>query len=232
MKKIGLIIFVVALLVGVVFANFFSWGKASGKFFNVSVDFGAAKGSGNIGSEQRDIAGFSKIDASGIFQVEIVAQKDFAVEVEADDNLLQYVKTEVRGDTLEISLEKRVKTSNPLRVRISAPNIDGIEASGVVRVSVADLKNSELAVNTSGASKIKLAGETGVLIVDVSGASNVEAGELSAANANIDASGASQVNVNVSGELVADASGASRISYTGNAKVSKSTSGASSVSQR
>src|SRR5690606_5858723 len=108
---------------------------------------GTEKGSGNIGSEIRDIAGFSKIDASGVFQVEVVAQKDFAVEVEADDNLLQYIRTEVRGDTLEISMEKRVKTSNPLKIKISAPNIDGIEASGVARVSVSELKNSELAVN-------------------------------------------------------------------------------------
>ena len=76
------------------------------------------------------------------------------------------------------------------------------------------------------------AGETGNLIVDVSGASQLDLSGLSAATANIDASGASKVNVNVANELIADASGASRITYAGSPKVSKSTSGASSVSQR
>ena len=37
MKKIGFIIFIVAIIIGVTFANLFSWGKASANFFNFSV---------------------------------------------------------------------------------------------------------------------------------------------------------------------------------------------------
>lgn len=232
MKKIGFIIFVVALLIGVVFANFFSWGKATQDIFSFKINFGAEKGSGNMASEVREIADFRKVDVGGVFQVEITAQKDFHVEIEADDNLLQYVKTEVSGGELEISMDKRVKTHNPIRVRISAPNIDGVEASGASKVNLTNLKNAELSVDSSGASKFSVAGETGNLIIDVSGASQIDAGGLSAATANIDASGASHVNVNVASELIADASGASRITYIGAPKVSKSTSGASSVSQK
>ena len=161
-----------------------------------------------------------------------MSQSEFSVEVEADDNLLQYIRTEVRDGRLEISLSRSVKTGNPMRVRISAPNIDRVEASGASRVNVSNLKNSEIALDTSGASKINLSGETSKLIVDVSGASNIDAGSLSAGTAIIDASGASKISVNVISELVADASGASRITYAGSPSVNKSTSGASSVSQK
>ena len=40
MKKIGIIIFIIALILGVAFANFFSWGKTSARIFNFSINFG------------------------------------------------------------------------------------------------------------------------------------------------------------------------------------------------
>ena len=233
MKKIGLIVFALAVIVGVVIANFFSWGKATSEVFNFQLNIGKEKGSGRMATEVRELRDFSSIDVSSIFQVEITSQSEFHVEVEADDNLLQYIQTEVRGGELHISLDKGVKSKNPLRVRIGAPNIDRIEASGASKVFVSNLNNSKVEVDTSGASKIELSGETSQLIVDVSGASHINAAELKAVNATVDASGASRVNLSVSGELRSEASGASNISYAGNpANVIKHTSGASSISQR
>jgi hypothetical protein len=232
MKKIGFIIFALAIMVGVIFANFFSWGKAEGKVFNFPVSFGAEKGSGKMTTEVRDLTDFTSVDVGGVFQVEVTAQKDFAVEVEADDNLLQFIKTEVRSGQLEISMDKKVSTKNPIRIRISAPNIEGIEASGVSHVTVTNLKNSDFSVDTSGASKLKLSGEASNLTVEVSGASEINAEDLIAVSASVDASGASRVNLNVTGQLKSEASGASNITYIGTPSVSKKTSGASSVSQR
>lgn len=229
MKKIGIIIFIVALILGVTFANFFSWGKTSARVFNFSVNFGGVKGSGNVVSEKRDVADFKAIEVGGIFDVEVVAQKDFSVEVEADDNIMQFVKTEVRNGTLEISTDKKVSTKN-LRIRISAPDIDNLDVSGVAKVSLANLKNDSLKVETSGASKVKVDGETRNFDADLSGASRVDAESLRAENANVDGSGASNASVNVFGDLKADLSGASKVTYVGNPKnLEKSTSGASSV---
>lgn len=230
MKKIAFIIFIVALIIGVTFGNLFSWGKASAKFFNFSVNFGGVKGSGNTQNEKRNVANFNAIEVGGIFEVEVVAQKDFSVEVEADDNLLQYIKTEVNGNTLEISTEKRISPKGPIRVRISAPDIEELQVSGVSKVSLTNLKNSSLKVDASGASKIKVDGETRNLDVDLSGACRLDAENLKTENADIDGSGASNASVNVSGDLKADLSGASKVTYLGNPKnLDKSTSGASSV---
>src|SRR5215217_2537952 len=173
MKKVGIIIFIVALILGVTFANFFSWGKASARIFNFSVNFGGVQGSGNKQTEKRNAADFNAIEVGGIFEVEVVAQKDFSVEVEADDNLLQYIKTEVRGGTLEISSEKRISPKGPIRIRISAPNIENLQVSGVSKLSLTNVKNDSLKVDASGASKIKVDGETGNLEVELSGASRL-----------------------------------------------------------
>ncbi|HEY0460546.1 MAG TPA: head GIN domain-containing protein [Pyrinomonadaceae bacterium] len=230
MKKIGFIIFIVAIIIGVTFANFFSWGKTEAKFFNFSVNFGGIQGSGNTVNEKRDAADFNAVEVGGVFEVEIVAQKDFSVEVVADDNLLQYIKTEVNGDTLEISSVKSISPKSAIRVRIGAPNIENLQVSGVSKVSLANLKNDTLKVDASGASKIKVDGETKNLEVELSGASRLDAENLKSENVNVDGSGASNAAVNVSGDLRADLSGASKVTYTGNPRnLEKSTSGASSV---
>lgn len=230
MKKIGIIVFVVAVLVGVIFANFMSFGKMqTAGLFNFSFKR-SVKGSGNVAVEKRDVKDFRSLDVSGIIQVEVTVQKDFAVEVEADDNLLQYIRTEVRNGVLELSTKKTFKTSNPIRVRISAPDLEEVEASGATRVSVSGLKNAKFVIDTSGASSITAAGETSELVVDVSGASKIDASELSAGKAAVDSSGASSVTVNAVGELKVDASGASSVKYAGSPQnIEKRTSGASKV---
>ncbi len=230
MKKIGIIIFIIAAIIGITFANFFSWGKTSAKIFNFSVNFGGVQGSGNVQTEKRNIADFKAIEVGGVFEVEVVAQKDFSVEVEADDNLLQYIKTEVNGDTLEIKTTKRFSSKNPIRVRISAPNIENLEVSGVSKLSLANVKNDSLKVDASGSSKITIDGETKDLDIELSGASRLDAENLKSENVRVDASGASNANVSVTGDLKVDLSGASKVTYSGNPKnLEKSTSGASSV---
>lgn len=233
MKKIGFIVFLFALIGGLVAANSTSFGKIGGNFFNFSLKVGSEKGSGRMASEVRPLTEFHAIDVGGTFEVEIVAQRDFSVEVEADDNLLPLITTEVRRGVLRIKTERKLSTENPLKIRISAPDIDALDVSGAARLSLTSLKNAGIAIDSSGASKIKIEGETAKLSVDVSGASQVDAEELKADNAVIDASGASHVDVNVKGELRTDASGASRISYTGTpTNVVTKKSGASSVMQK
>jgi hypothetical protein len=229
MKKIGIIIFIAAIALGVTVANLFSFGKTSAKFFNVSIGRGVS-GSGNVVSEKRAAADFRAIEVGGVFEVEVVAQKEFSVEIEADDNILQFIRTEVKGGTLEISSTERFSTRNPIRVRISAPDIERLDVSGASKINLSELKNESLHVDASGASKIKVEGQTGDLEIKMSGASRLEAENLKSVNVEVDSSGASSASVFVSGDLKADLSGASSVTYSGNPQnMEKKTSGASSI---
>ncbi len=231
MKKFGFLIFIAAIIVGVSVAGLFSIGRASRPFFNFS--FGkATKGSGNISTERRNVSEFKGIDVSGIFEVEVTAQKDLAVEVEADDNLIPLIKTEVRGGVLYIKAERRISSEHGVKVRVSAPDISDIDASGASKVTAAGLNNEQIQVHSSGASKINLSGSTASVNIDVSGASSIDAEGLKAETADVEASGASCVSVFASGELRSHASGASKILYSGSPRVEKSVSGASSIREK
>src|SRR5688572_29666659 len=112
MKKIGLIVFIAALTIGSILAANFSFGS-----FQI-IKFGKVKGSGTVKSETRDVAGFKAIKVRGAVNVEVSVQKDFSVSVEADDNLLENIKTEINGETLEIYSEGKISTRSKINVKI------------------------------------------------------------------------------------------------------------------
>ena len=233
MKKIGILIFAAALVIGLVVSNMFSFGRSAGRWFNFTMNCGSVRGSGNLVNDSRDLSGFNAVDVGGVFQVEISAQKDFSVEVAADDNILPLISTSVEDGVLRIESEGKISPTKPIVIRISAPDIEKLDVSGVANVNLRGLKNSELAIDASGASKVKIAGETGKLTIDVSGATRIDADDLLAVDATIGASGASKVGVNVTGELRTEASGASSIVYSGTPQnVVRSTHGGSRVTQK
>lgn len=231
MKKIKVIIFVAAIIIGLLFA------KAFGTVLGVNLPgikfFSYIKGSGIVKTEKRDLAPFKQIDVSGAIEVEITSQKEFNVDVQTDDNLLEYVRTEVSGDTLKIYTKGFLKRQNPVKVFISLPELTGAEVSGASKITANNIKTETLTLDLSGASKILVNGEAANLNIDASGASKIDAENLQVANADIDLSGATRVVVNATEELKADASGASKILYVGQPKnIFKDTSGAAKVSQK
>ncbi len=233
MKKIGIVVFIVAVMIGVVFANFLSFGKVETSFFNGFSFKRGVKGSGNLVSEARQLPAFNGIKVGGVFEVEYTPGPEHGVQIEADDNLLPLISTEVRDGMLVIRTEKSIKSSRRIAVKVTAPNIERIDAGGVAKVLAMSINNAKLTIDISGASKVSVGGETTDLTVDVSGASKTDAEQLRAVNANVDSSGASKVVVNVTGQLKADASGASRITYVGSpANVDKRSSGAGKVSPK
>ena len=229
MKKIGLLIFISALVIGSIFANSMDFGRFSiGNMF-----FSRVEGSGVLKTEKREVSGFSKIDGSGAINVEIVIQNDFNVEVEADDNLLEYIKTEVSGDTLKIYSEGRLSRKNPVNVKIGMPTIEGLEINGASKGSVLNVKSDELFVKANGASKITVVGEVKNLESRINGASSVDAENLKSENVAIKVNGASRATVFATNQLKARANGASRITYVGEpTSIDKQSNGASSISSK
>ena len=225
MKKLGLLIFVFALSIGLAFSTNCSFGGFK--------DFGGIQGSGTSKIETRNVSDFEKIDASGAINIEVFVQKDFSVEVQADDNLLANIKTEVSGDTLKIYSEDRISPKTRINVRISMPEIEGLEVSGASNGNVSNVKADSLELKASGASKIKIDGIANNLEADASGASTIDAGNLKVEDADVNASGASSATVSANNDLKVDASGASKISYSGEPKnVKQNSSGASSVTKK
>ena len=91
----------------------------------------------------------------------------------------------------------------------------------------------DLTLDVSGASRVSLIGDGDDLRANVSGASNVDLAGFLVWDADLEASGASQMDVYVAGRLDAEASGASRIYYAGDRTLGRiETSGAGVIRPR
>ncbi len=232
MKKIGFIIFVTALVAGIVIANFTSIGSDVVRAPFSFILGSHIHGSGNLVTEKRKTGDFKAVDVGGNLNIEIVQSEKVSVTVEADDNILPAIKTEVYDGVLRIWSESKYKTSHSVAIRISAPSVEEIETSGVARATFTGINNESIRVNSSGASKVSLSGSINSLEVEMSGASKIYASKLKAERASIDGSGASSAEVEVVSYLSANLSGASGVSYKGDpAEIKKSVSGAANVSK-
>ena len=227
MKKVGLSVFAIAFfgsLAAVWAITGITYAVPSFNFFNYT------KGSGNIVAEKRDIRDFTGVDASGAMRVEITVGKEFAVELEGDDNILPLVETSVRNGVLHFERSGGICTENRLIARISLPELDNLEVSGATAAAVANVNSEDLKIRASGASKIEINGAAADLDAKISGASKLNADNLQTARAKVRASGASKAAIFASESVDADASGASRIIYSGNpTKVKNDASGASKI---
>lgn len=229
MKKISLIVFITTLTIGSILAA----KSAIGNFGLININFGKIKGSGTAKTETRNISGFKEIKVRGALNVEVVAQKDFSVTVEADDNLLEHVKTEIDNGALEIWSEGKISPKTKINVKVSMPEINSVDIAGASNAVVSNVKSDSIKVEASGASKIKIDGEAVSLKSEANGASKIDAENLRVENAEVEANGASKAIVQAINEVKAEANGASTIYYTGDPKnVTQHSSGASSVKRK
>ncbi len=190
-------------------------------------------GSGKSKSEKRNVSGFTSVNVSGAYEVEIVAQKEAGVEVEGDDNLLPLVRTEVNNGVLDIFNEKPFNTRNTIRIRISAPQLDAVSTSGASDIVVSNVKSDDFNVSSSGASNLKLSGEAREFGLEMSGAGEVDAKDLRSEKVSVNSSGAAEASVYATEDLYVSASGAGTVNYYGDPKnVSQNVSGGASVSKK
>ncbi len=154
-------------------------------------------GSGNVVTQEMAITGFDKVDISQGFNVDISQGDEFSLVIRIDDNFEEYLQVGKEGSTLKIGLEQnRIYSDATLQAEITMPELVGLELSGGSRASV------------SGS------GED--VSIDASGWSGADLASFTVVHANVDASGGSQVTLNVSGTLNVDASGGSQVYYLGN----------------
>lgn len=194
---------------------------------------GGIQGSGNVKSETRALSGFKKIKAGSAVVLNVTVGKEFGVVIEADDNLLGHVTTEVSGDSLVIGTRDSISAKSDIKATVTLPELVGLNISGASNATVVSAAGESLDVVASGASKVKIEGRVKDLKSSASGASNVNAESLTVENTEAEASGASTITVNASGKADLNASGASTVVYAGEPKeLKQDSSGASTIRKK
>ena len=188
-------------------------------------------GSGQVKSETRQVSGFTKIDLSGTGEVSIEQGDAESLTIEADDNVLPRLTSEVSDSTLKLGKKRwnSLRTKNPIRYRVTVKELTALSVSGAGSVNAKGMTLQTLRLEISGSGVVNLSGSAVEQDIEVSGSGRYDAAELPSQKVTADISGSGQVAVAVSRELRIDISGSGTVTYSGNPSVQQDISGSGKV---
>jgi len=204
-------------------------------------------GSGDLISETREVSGFDSIDLDGSGEVIITQVGGETLKVETDDNVMEYIETEVRDGTLHLGFKQGINLIDVTQLvfTVGVDDLTGVSVSGSgdveaeqlttdqleLKVSgsgdvqIVDLTADELMVDISGSGDVNLAGQATIQDISISGSGKYHAGDLASQSANIDISGSGNATVWASERLNSEVSGSGTVNYYGQPAVDSSESG-------
>jgi len=211
------------------------------------------RGSGNVVTETREVSDFRAISVDYPAQVTVKQGSKESLQIEAEDNLLPGLKTEVKNNTLQIFYKttdgKHVNPTKTVKITIVVKDLTSADFSSAGELTIEKLKTNALDVSLSGAGNLKLdqiamkdlsvdlsgagsmsaSGTADNLSMTISGFGDFKGAELHDKNASVDISGAGSATVWADNNLDAQISGAGSVSYYGSASVTKDISGVGGV---
>ncbi|MBB5436437.1 DNA-binding protein [Pedobacter sp. AK017] len=197
------------------------------------------------------VKNFDRIKVEGAIKLVMVQDSSYKIQVDADSNIITYVKADVSGSELRLKLDydhycgtdsivvragigelRSLKLDGAVKAvgegRIYADDLD-LSFSGAADVNM-NLSARKVVTRVDGVGKIALSGQAGVHDLKINGTARVDAFDFIVGIYNIDTDGSGKANINVLNELKVKTSGSSEIYYKGNPKkVDEKKSGATKL---
>ena len=210
-------------------------------------------GNNKVVKTDRNAPSFNGLQVSAGIDVYLKQGNNEAITVEADENLHEYIITEVKGGVLHVYTEANIRDADMTRVYVTMEEVTSVKTSSAGDVvgetpvksdrlelsagSAGDIKlevyAKEIKADISSSGDMTLSGETEKLEADLSSAGNLNGYDLKAREANISVSSAGDADINVSEKITARASSAGDINYKGDPKyVDVHTSSAGGIHKR
>ncbi len=211
----------------------------------------AVQGSGNLKTEQRPVSDIERVSMEGIGDVTVIQGNAESLTVEADDNVLPYIETFMRGHELVMRVKEGYNFQGHITVRytLNVKSLNAISISGAGNVTSEKLNAGDLVLNISGAGNMRLAGlqaqnlqtttsgagnydlegKVNSQNIRITGMGNYTAGDLQSKEANVSISGSGNVTLWVEDQLDAHILGAGNINYYGSPAVTQNITGGGEI---
>jgi len=195
-------------------------------------------GNNHVVKKTREAGKFTGLKVSSGIDVYLQQSDNESIAVEADENLHEYIETEIRDGILNVYTEANIREAEMKRVYVTMKEIRSLKTSSAgdiigetpvktdkIELSASSAGNIKLEVyakeieaDISSSGDVTLSGEADILDASLSSAGDLNAYGLEVREADISASSAGDADVNVSERLRARASSAGDINYRGNPK--------------
>ena len=178
-------------------------------------------GNKKIVSQERTTPSYSQIEVLGYADVVLTEGEVGQIKVETSENVLPYVITEVKGETLVIKLKHygfsyvpKLKVYVPIDEKFNKMTIAGKGDVTLGEHFSIELQTLEVIMKIQG--NVQLQGKTEVLKVSVLGSGNFQGKELHTHKGTLSISGTGNIEATVSEEVQAKITGYGHIIIFGN----------------
>jgi hypothetical protein len=189
-------------------------------------------GSGNVVSESRDVSGFNKIEFGSQGDVTVTYGDTESLTIEAEDNLLPYLRTWVENGRLVIRTEPytvNLDETRPIHINVVVTSLDEVLLSGSGNVDVEGVNGAQFAANLFGSGNLTLTGEAETLNADLRGSGIIDANALTADTATASVPGSGTIIVNAADSLNATINGSGTVEYLGSPDLTQRISGSGEI---
>jgi hypothetical protein len=185
------------------------------------------RGSGQVATAQREVAGFTKVELAGQGDLTIEQTGTESLTISAEDNLLPLLTSDVSGDTLVLGTKPNttILTTEPITYALTVKELDGLAVSGSGTVNAPKLATTELTAEISGSGTITVNGAANDQNLEISGSGRYQAEGLTSKTVKASISGSGEASVMATDVLDVAISGSGSLTYSGNPQVKQEISG-------
>lgn len=246
------------LFLSVLFAAQIGWnrvpslGLSNGSFFGI----GTERGSGHVITQSRDVKGFTAVNLAYPASVVIRQGTSESLTIEADDNIVAILRTEVVGGVLQIDNRRDhnvyINPTRPVKITITTRElrdvsfdsagdltIEGLSGKdfrvvldGAGSINLDNVKLQSLKAVISGAGSLHATGTADTLTADLDGLGSFQAAGLRSQTAVVNVNGMGSADVWVESSLTANINGVGSVNYYGSPSVRRSVNGLGSVQDK
>lgn len=217
-----------------------------------AITINATRGSGKVISENRDVKDFQGVSLSGSGDLIITQGDSEALRIDAEDNIMPLIESDVRAGTLYLGLKPNVGsviTTVPVKYYLSVKNLNAIDLAGSGSVQTDNLKASSLTiistgsgsvdikvltadtlkVTMSGSGSVSLAGKVGQQSAELTGSGSYDASSLDTQQATAILTGSGGMTVWARNSLNITISGSGSVNYYGKPSLNQNLTGSGEI---
>jgi hypothetical protein len=202
-------------------------------------------------TETRAVSNFDSIALSGSGEVIVTQGEGESLSIETDDNVMEHVKAEVSGGTLNLGFKEGLNLISPTRLifTVGVEDLTSVSISGsgdiesdVIKtdrldatvtgsgdIQIGTLTADEVKARITGSGDMDLTGEVATQDITISGSGKYRAGDLRSQSTEVSITGSGDATVWATDSLDVNISGSGSVDYYGRPTMSTSGSGSGDV---
>ena len=165
---------------------------------NIDLGIDSVRGSGEVVEEQRPVSGIKSVRLANQGDVFIELGEEETLVIEAEDNLLEYITSEMNGSQLVLRTRPGVNLRNsaPIRYYLTVTELEELSVSSSGDIDAPRFETTDFRIEVSSSGDVKL-DELDVerLRVNISSSGDVAIGNLYAEEIDLNISSSGSLNV-------------------------------------